>query len=63
MSVDMQDSYDLLGKPIISRGGGFEGGPQGLRVTQQHYEHNSQTKTILIDAKSFRDFYSFNIFF
>ena len=61
MSVDMQDSYNPLGKPTISRGGGFEGGLQGLRVTEQHHKHNSQTKIILINAKSLKNFYNFDI--
>ena len=58
MSVDMHDSCDPPGEPTISCGGGPEGGPQGPRVTQQHHEHDSQTETILTDAKSLRDLYS-----
>ena len=41
ISIDMQDSCNPLREPIISRGGGSEGGPQRLRIIEQHHKHNN----------------------
>ena len=63
MSVDMHNSYNLLKEPIISHNKRPKRELQKPHIIQRYYEHNSQIKTILIDTKSFKNFYNFDISF